>query len=134
MVLELGEIILPALPPPIIAKTMASLGNPAFLPMARAIGATVITVTVIKTPTPHIIIAARPMARKARFDPSLLTISSAIFSAEPVIMSAPAKIPDVNILKTADTIPWHPVIIAAMVVSRPPPPMTPPIKAPSIKL
>src|SRR5699024_8238641 len=43
IVFGLGEIIFPALPPPIIANKIVGLDKPAFAPIANAIGATVIT-------------------------------------------------------------------------------------------
>ena len=70
--------------------------------MAIAIGATMITEMSINTPTAQIIIVAILIAKSARFSPSFSTIVSAIFSAEPVLIRAPAKIPDVIIRSTED--------------------------------
>lgn len=74
------------------------------------------------------------MEASARFSPSLVTITSAIFCAAPVLIRVPAKIPDVIILRTDDIILCEPDTIVATVVTKPPPPMRPPINAPSIKL
>ena len=70
----------------------------------------------------------------ANLSPSFFTITSAIFSAEPVLISAPARIPDVRIRKTEDIIPCAPLIIVLTVPVSPPPPMNPPINAPRIRL
>ena len=98
-----------------------------------AIGATVITEISTNTPTAHIIIVAMATAAIALFSPSFSTIVSAIFSAEPVFISAPARIPDVSILNTDDIMPDAPETIVLTVVVSPPPPISPPINAPTIR-
>ena len=134
IVLGLGEMILPAFPQPIIARSTPDFESPAFLPIAIAIGATVITEISINTPTAQIIIVAMEIAAIARFCPSLVTMVSAIFSAEPVLISAPASIPEVIIRRTELIMPCAPETMVATVVARPPPPIIPPTKAPNIKL
>ena len=134
MVLGLGEMILPALPPPIMATRIPLLERPARLPMASAMGATVITEISTKTPTAQMIIVAAAMAATARFSPSFSTMVSAIFSADPVLIRAPASIPLVRILKTEDIMDPAPLTMVLTVTSRPPPPMRPPIRAPKIRL
>ena len=134
MVLGFGEIIFPALPPPIIASKIEGLLKSAFFAIAIAIGATVITEISINTPTAQIIIVATATETKAYLCPNFCTITSAIFSAEPVLIRAPAKIPDVSIRSTEDIILWAPATMVSTVVTRPPPPTNPPIKAPRIKL
>ena len=134
IVFGFGEMILPALPPPIIARSIPLLDNPALLPMAIAIGATVITDISTKTPTAHIIIVAMDMAATALFCPSLFTMVSAIFSADPVLISAPARIPEVKIRRMDDIIPCAPETIVFTVSTNPPPPMIPPNNAPMIRL
>ena len=99
-----------------------------------AIGATVITAISINTPTAQIIIVAIAIAAIALFSPNFFTIVSAIVSAEPVLIKAPAKIPEVIILNTGDIIPCAPVTIALTEPANPAPPITPPTKAPKIKL
>ena len=134
MVLGLGEMMFPAFPPPIMATRMPLLERPALLPIASAIGATVITEMSMNTPTAQMIIVAIAIAATALFSPSFSTIVSAIFSADPVLIRAPAKIPLVRILKTEDIIDPAPLTIVLTVFTRPPPPMRPPISAPRIKL
>ena len=102
IVFGFGEMMFPALPPPIIASKIPALERFAFFAMAMAIGATVITAISMKTPTAQIIIVAIAIAAIARFWPSFFTIVSAIVSAEPVLINAPAKIPLVMIRRTGD--------------------------------
>src|SRR5699024_848875 len=105
IVFGLGEIIFPALPPPIIANKIVGLDKPAFAPIANAIGATVITATSINTPTA---VRTQVAIIKATIEldlPILSTIVSAIFEAAPDPINIPAKTPAVNILKTAGIIP-----------------------------
>ena len=80
------------------------------------------------------IIVAIAIAATALFSPSFSTIVSAIFSADPVLIRAPAKIPLVRILKTEDIIDPAPLTIVLTVFTRPPPPIRPPMSAPRIKL
>ena len=134
IVFGFGEMILPALPPPIIATRIPLLESPARLPMARAIGATVMTEMSTNTPTAQMIIVATEMAATALCSPSFSTMVSAIFSADPVLMRAPARIPLVRILRTDDIMDPAPLTMVLTVVSRPPPPMRPPISAPKMRL
>ena len=127
-------MMFPALPPPIIANKIPALERFAFFAMAMAIGATVITAISMKTPTAQIIIVAIAIAAIARFWPSFFTIVSAIVSAEPVLINAPAKIPLVMIRRTGDIMLCAPVTMAFTVSASPPPPINPPIRAPKIKL
>ena len=80
------------------------------------------------------IIVAIAIAATALFSPSFSTIVSAIFSAEPVLIRAPAKMPLVRILRTEDIIEPAPLTIVLTVFVRPPPPIRPPISAPRIRL
>ena len=130
IVLGLGLIIFPALPPPIIASNIDDLERLARLPRAREIGATVITAISINTPTEHIIIDAIATAIRAFFSPSLTMMLSAIFSAAPVFTRHPARIPLVMILKTELIIPADPDIMVETVPCKDPLPIIPPIKAP----
>ena len=134
IVFGFGEIIFPAFPPPIIANKIPAFDKFAFFAIAIAIGATVITAISINTPTAQIIIVAIAIAATALFSPNFFTIVSAIVSAEPVLIKAPAKIPEVIILNTGDIIPCAPVTIALTEPANPAPPITPPTKAPKIKL
>ena len=84
IVFGFGDIMLPALPPPIIAKSITIGEYPNFLAIASAIGATVITATSTKTPTPVNIIVDRASANNALFSPNVLIIWSAILAAAPV--------------------------------------------------
>ena len=70
----LGDIILPAFPPPIIAKSITVDEYPNFLAIASAIGATVITATSTKTPTAVNIIVDRASANNALFSPNVFII------------------------------------------------------------
>ena len=133
MVLGLGETMLPALPPPIMASSTPLLDRPAFSPMARAMGATVMTEMSINTPTAQMIMVATAMAVTARFCPSLSTMVSAIFWAEPVLMSAPARMPLVRMRRTEDIMEPAPLTMVLTVAARPPPPMRPPTSAPRIR-
>ncbi len=72
MVFGLGDITLPALPPPTIASKMAILEISARCAMARAIGETVITATSINTPTAVSSIVATASASRARFSPTFV--------------------------------------------------------------
>lgn len=132
IVFGFGEMMFPALPPPIIASRTPLLESPARSPIARAIGATVITEMSTKTPTAQITIVAIEIAATARRSPSLSTIVSAIFCAEPVSIRAPARIPLVKILSTEDIMLPAPLIIVFTVLMSPPPPISPPISAPKI--
>ena len=134
MVLGLGEIIFPALPPPIMATRMPLLDRPALLPIARAMGATVMTEISINTPTAQMIMVAMAMAATALFSPSFSTMVSAIFSADPVLIRAPARIPLVRIRRTDDIMEPAPLTIVFTVLASPPPPIRPPISAPRIRL
>src|SRR5690625_1928235 len=78
-----GDIIFPAFPPPIIASKIAVLERPARLPIAKAIGATVITATSMNTPTVVKIMVAIANAKSAFFSPIALIIDSAIVEAAP---------------------------------------------------
>ena len=97
-------------------------------------GATVITEISINTPTAQMIIVAMAMAATALFSPSFSTIVSAIFSAEPVLISDPARIPLVRIRRTDDIIEPAPLTMVFTVLVSPPPPIRPPISAPRIRL
>ena len=134
IVLGFGEIMLPALPPPIMASRRLSFGSFALFPIARAIGATVITEMSMKTPTAQMIIVAMAMAATAFFSPILSTMVSAIFCAEPVLISAPARIPDVMMRRTEDIMLCAPLTMVFTVVTSPPPPIMPPRRAPRIRL
>ena len=134
IVLGLGEMMFPALPPPIMATRIPLLERPARFPIARAIGATVMTEMSTKTPTAQMIMVATAIAATARFSPSFSTMVSAIFSADPVLIRAPARIPLVRILRTEDIMEPAPLTMVLTVVSRPPPPIRPPIRAPKIRL
>ena len=134
MVLGFGETMLPALPPPIMASSRLCLDRPAFLPMARAMGATVMTEMSTKTPTAQMIMVARAMAARASLWPILSTMVLAIFWAEPVLISAPASTPEVMIRSTEDIMEEAPETMVFTVVTRPPPPMRPPTRAPRIRL
>ena len=70
----------------------------------------------------------------ARFCPNLFTIASAIFSADPVLIRAPARIPDVRIRSTDDIILDAPLTIVLTVCTRSPLPISPPIRAPAMRL
>lgn len=74
------------------------------------------------------------MAATARFSPSFSTMVSAMRLAEPVLMRAPAKMPEVMIRRTEDIMLWAPEIMKSTVVASPPPPMMPPMRAPRIRL
>ena len=102
--------------------------------MAIAIGATVITAISINTPTAHMIMVEIERAIMARFCPNLFTIASAIFSADPVLIRAPARIPDVRIRSTDDIILDAPLTIVLTVCTRSPLPISPPIRAPAMTL
>ena len=133
MVFGFGETMLPALPPPIIASRMPLFERPARSPIARAIGATVMTAMSMNTPTAQIIMVATASAAMARFSPIVSTMVSAIFCAAPVLISAPARIPLVRIRSTEDIMEPAPLTIVETVPARPPPPINPPIKAPRIR-
>ena len=132
IVFGLGLITLPAFPPPIIANKMLDLERFDFLPTARAIGAQVITEMSMNTPTAQIIIVEIAIAIKAFCSPNFLIIVSAIFSAAPVLTKQPAKIPLVIILRTELIIDSEPFTMADTVPTSPPPPISPPTKAPII--
>ncbi len=103
--------------------------------MAIAIGATVITAISINTPTAHMIMVEIERAIMARFCPNLFTIASAIFSWQiPVLIRAPARIPDVRIRSTDDIILDAPLTIVLTVCTRSPLPISPPIRAPAMRL
>ena len=93
MVLGFGEMIFPAFPPPTMARRTPLFERPAFSPIARAIGATVMTEISTKTPTAQMIMVAMAMAATARLSPSFSTMVSAIFCAEFVLIRAPASMP-----------------------------------------
>ena len=59
---------------------------------------------------------------------------SAIFSADPVLINEPARIPLVRILRIDDIMDPAPLTIVLTVVLRPPPPIRPPMSAPRIRL
>ena len=59
---------------------------------------------------------------------------SAIFWAEPVLMSAPASMPEVMMRSTEDIMLCAPETMVFTVVTSPPPPMMPPTSAPRIRL
>ena len=134
IVLGFGEIILPAFPPPIMANKTDGLLYPAFSAIAMAMGATVITEISTKTPTAQMIMVATATDTRAKRCPSFLTITSAIFSAAPVLMRAPAKIPEVRMRSTDDIILCAPDTMVPTVPVRPPPPTIPPMRAPRIRL
>ena len=78
---------------------------------------------------------ATETANSALLLPSLLTMTWAIFSAAPVLINAPARIPDVMILSTDVIMLPAPVIMVETVRARSPyEPITPPIKAPMMRL
>ena len=64
IVLGLGEMMLPHLPPPTIASNIGNLATPIRSAMMIAIGATVITATSINTPTAVSNIVERASAKK----------------------------------------------------------------------
>ena len=135
MVFGFGEMMLPAFPPPIIARSSDCLLYPASSPIASAIGATVITEISINTPTAQMIIVARATAKSALRLPSFRTMTCAIFSADPVRMSAPARMPEVMIRRTEVIMLPAPVIMESTVTPRfPPEPISPPTRAPMIRL
>ena len=70
IVFGLGDIMLPAFPPPIIVKSITIGEYPNFLAIASAIGATVITATSTKTPTAVNIIVDKANANNALFSPN----------------------------------------------------------------
>ena len=80
------------------------------------------------------IIVAMAIAATALFSPNFSTIVSAIFSADPVLIRAPARIPLVRILRTEDIMEPAPLTIVLTVFASPPPPIRPPISAPRIRL
>ena len=80
------------------------------------------------------IIVAMAIAATALFSPNFSTIVSAIFSADPVLIRAPARIPLVRILRTEDIMEPAPLTIVLTVFESPPPPIRPPISAPRIRL
>ncbi len=61
-------------------------------------------------------------------------ILSAIFSADPVLIKAPAKIPDVKMRNMDDIIPCAPNTIVLTIVTKSPPPIKPPTNAPRMRL
>ena len=77
---------------------------------------------------------AAATAIRARFSPNFCTITSAIFSAAPVLIRVPARIPEVIILSTEEIILCAPLTIVSTVNIRFPLPITPPIRAPKIRL
>ena len=132
IVFGFGEMTLPALPPPTIARRSAGTDKFAFLPTASATGATVMTAMSTKTPTAVTIIAASATATRAKRVPSPATMTSAIFAALPVFTSAPTRTPEARILRTDGIIDCVPEIIAFTVSVSPPPAMSPPARAPNI--
>ncbi len=133
IVLGFGEMMLPALPPPIIATRSALTGSFALRPTASATGATVITAISMNTPTAQTIIVDRATAVSANRAPSAPTIASAIFAALPVFTNAPTRTPEARIRRTDGIIALVPSIIAATVSVSPPPPIKPPASAPKIR-
>ena len=134
IVFGLGEMMLPALPPPIMASSTPGFERLVFLPMLSAMGATVMTEISIKTPTAQMIMVAMEIAATARFSPSFVTMVSAIFSAEPVLIRAPARMPLVRMRSTDDIMEPAPLTIVETVPSSPPPPIRPPTSAPRMRL
>ena len=128
-VLGLGEMMLPALPPPIIASRSAGTAPFVRRPTAKATGATVMTAMSTNTPTAHTTIVATATAAKANRVPKARTIASANFAAAPVLMSAPARTPDARMRRMGDIIPFAPTSMASTVSARPPPPRSPPTSA-----
>ena len=105
MAFGFGDITLPALPPPTIAKSIAVLEMQARWAIAKAMGETVITATSTNTPTEVKMRVARASASSARVSPTFLTIVSAIEVAAPDSISTPANTPAARIRSTAVTIP-----------------------------
>ncbi len=132
MALGLGDIILPALPPPTIASKIAALDKPPRLASASAIGATVITATSTNTPTVVSIMVASVSASSARVSPSFFTMVSAITVAAPDSINTPASTPAAKMRITAVVMPCAPPIIKLTVSLKPAPPTKPPTKAPTI--
>ena len=132
MVLGFGETIFPHFPPPIIAKSTFPFERPISLPIMMAIGATVITATSIKTPTPVSINTDNANARKTLRRPAFLTMVSAILSAEPVLTNTPVRTPSAKMLTMAGDMSFTPENISLTVKSKPHPESKPLTIAPRI--
>ena len=130
--LGLGDIRLPALPPPIIATKIAILDKSTRCAKASAIGDTVITATSINTPTAVKISVATANASKARVSPSFFTMVSAMTVAAPDSINTPANTPAAKIRITAVVMPLAPSIISVTVCTKSAPPTKPPTSAPTI--
>nr|PRK56284.1 hypothetical protein BV173_00894 [Haemophilus influenzae] len=131
MAFGFGDIILPALPPPIMASKIAAFDKSLRRDNAKAIGETVITATSTNTPTAVKIIVASAKASKARVSPNLLVMVSAMEFAAPDSISTPANTPAAKIRITAVVIPCAPPIIRLTVCDKSAPPINPPTKAPT---
>ena len=134
IVLGLGEMMLPHLPPPTIASNNGNFEIPILSAMIMAIGATVITATSINTPTPVSNIVESANAKKMCREPSLLIIVCEIEAAAPVLIRTPESTPAAIIRIIAGVISFTPEIIFDTVLSRPRPPIKPPITAPKSRL
>ena len=84
------------------------------------------------TPTVVSSHVASVMAIRLRLAPILLMMDSAMRSAAPLSMSAPARIPAVTMRMIAETMPCVPEMIKLTVPVSPAPPTRPPITAPKI--
>ena len=97
-----------------------------------AIGATVITATSIKTPTPVRMNTDRANARKTLRRPAFLTMVSAILSAEPVLTNTPVRTPAAKMRTMAGDMSFTPENISLTVKSKPHPESKPLTIAPRI--
>ena len=134
MVFGLGDTILPHFPPPIMAISSTDGDSPRRFPMDKAMGATVITATSIKTPTVHSNIAARAKAANTRFSPSVLMMALEIVVAAPVLISMPDSTPAVRMRIMAGVTSLTPSVITLTVSASDSPPNNPPTIAPAIRL
>ena len=133
IVLALGEMMFPALPPPDKATKRASLEICIRRPTSRAIGATIKTATGMKTPTAVMTIVARASDKIAIRSPSLSTIVRAKVSAAPDSIITPASIPAASTRSTVPMTLCSPLTRMSMVPVRLAPPSKAPIIAPSIR-
>ena len=133
IVFGLGEIILPALPPPDKAINNDNLLIPVLFPTDRAIGATINTATGMNTPTAVITIVDNAKDKIAFFSPSFCTMALAIDSAAPDSIITPANMPAAKTRIAVPIILCVPFNRTATVSDREAPPIRQPTIAPKNK-
>ena len=131
MVFGLGDMMLPALPPPDKATNSASLEMPNRLPTSMAIGATISTATGMNTPTAQIIIVANASEKIARLSPNLETMVLAMRLAAPDSIITPARMPAASTRTMVPITLWPPATTTLTVWVSDAPPTRHPTMAPS---